>query len=297
MLINSEAQRWSDRQAPFTENPQQGIIDMNNVTVNQAVCTKPIVIADVSINQDVEGRHSLNDLHKAAGGQRRHEPKNWLNNQQTQELIEVIVNTGMSVISPITSKRGCKGGTYVCKELVYAYATWVSAEFFLKVIRAYDALVSGDVEKAQQVVETTVDDRTPLRGIVNRIMGKYGMTYQAVYKLVHKEFGVKHIDELSPKQTSEAIEYLAGKVIEGDFIGKNEKHPEVIKEDIGAFGAGHRYRARVIIYDDMSGSCAEMIGKASTMRDMAWGIANDLGFRPNGMTHLPAAMNKLKRIY
>ena len=68
--------------------------------------------------------------------------------------------------------------------------------------------------------ETTVDDRTPLRGIVNRIMGKYGMTYQAVYKLVHKEFGVKHIDELSPKQTAEAVEYLAGKVIEGDFIGK-----------------------------------------------------------------------------
>lgn len=68
--------------------------------------------------------------------------------------------------------------------------------------------------------ETTVDDRTPLRGIVNRIMGKYGMTYQAVYKLVHKEFGVKHIDELSSRQTAEAVEYLAGKVIEGEFIGK-----------------------------------------------------------------------------
>ncbi|WP_075180596.1 phage antirepressor N-terminal domain-containing protein [Pantoea sp. 1.19] len=71
--------------------------------------------------------------------------------------------------------------------------------------------------------ETTVDDRTPLRGIVNRIMGKYGMTYQAVYKLVHKEFGVKHIDELSSKQTAEAVEYLAGKVIEGEFLGKGEK--------------------------------------------------------------------------
>ncbi|EPU1398666.1 phage antirepressor N-terminal domain-containing protein [Klebsiella pneumoniae] len=70
--------------------------------------------------------------------------------------------------------------------------------------------------------ETTVDDRTPLRGIVNRIMGKYGMTYQAVYKLVHKEFGVKHIDELSPRQTAEAVEYLATKVIEGDFLGKQQ---------------------------------------------------------------------------
>ncbi|MEZ7027267.1 antirepressor protein Ant [Klebsiella pneumoniae] len=70
--------------------------------------------------------------------------------------------------------------------------------------------------------ETTVDDRTPLRGIVNRIMGKYGMTYQAVYKLVHKEFGVKHIEELSPKQTAEAVEYLATKVIEGELMGKQQ---------------------------------------------------------------------------
>lgn len=70
--------------------------------------------------------------------------------------------------------------------------------------------------------ETTVDDRTPLRGIVNRIMGKYGMTYQAVYKLVHKEFGVKHIDELSSKQMVDAVEYLATKAIEGEFLGKQK---------------------------------------------------------------------------
>ncbi|MFP1868691.1 phage antirepressor N-terminal domain-containing protein [Lonsdalea quercina] len=71
-------------------------------------------------------------------------------------------------------------------------------------------------------LETSVDDRTPLRGIVNRIMGKYGMTYQAVYKLVHKEFGVKHIEELSSKQTAEAIEYLATKAIEGEWMPKEE---------------------------------------------------------------------------
>ncbi|HHH0040494.1 TPA: phage antirepressor N-terminal domain-containing protein [Yersinia enterocolitica] len=67
---------------------------------------------------------------------------------------------------------------------------------------------------------TSTDERTPLRSIVNRIMGKYGMTYQAVYKIIHKEFGVNHIDELSGRQTAEAIDYLAGKVIEGEFLGK-----------------------------------------------------------------------------
>lgn len=77
--------------------------------------------------------------------------------------------------------------------------------------------------------ESTVDDRTPLRGIVNRIMGKYGLTYQAVYKLVHKEFGVKHIDELSPKQTAEAVEYLAGKAIEGEWLPKQKSMPGLIQ--------------------------------------------------------------------
>ena len=83
---------------------------------------------------------------------------------------------------------------------------------------------------AVRQLESTVDDRTPLRGIVNRIMGKYGLTYQAVYKLVHKEFGVKHIDELSPKQTAEAVEYLAGKVIEGEWMPKQDPASDIKSE-------------------------------------------------------------------
>ncbi|ASG87567.1 KilA-N domain-containing protein [Salmonella enterica] len=104
--------------------------------------TTQIIISDISIHQDAEGRYSLNDLHKASGNERRHEPSLWLNLQQTKELIEEILNTGNPVFNPAVTRRGRAGGTYVCKELVYSYAMWISAVFSLRVIRAYDALVT-----------------------------------------------------------------------------------------------------------------------------------------------------------
>lgn len=96
-----------------------------------------LIIANISIGQDSQGRYCLNDLHKAAGSENKHRPKYWLENQQTKDLIAEIEIGG---IPPIESKQGL--GTYVVKELVYAYAMWISPAFHLKVIRAYDALVT-----------------------------------------------------------------------------------------------------------------------------------------------------------
>jgi prophage antirepressor-like protein len=58
-----------------------------------------------------------------------------------------------------------------------------------------------------------------------------------------------------------------------------------------------RYRVRVIIYDDLMGGIAEMFGKGETMRDIAYGVANDLGYRPNTFTQVPMDREKLKRVF
>lgn len=91
-----------------------------------------LVITDVSVREDADGLFCLNDLHRASGGLDRHKPGNWLQNRQTVELVEQIEIAG---IPAIQSKQGL--GTFVCEDLVYAYAMWISAAFHLKVIRAY----------------------------------------------------------------------------------------------------------------------------------------------------------------
>lgn len=117
--------------------------------------TQLMKIDNLKIKTDAEGRYCLNDLHKAAGGFKAHQPSNFTRRAETTDLIDEIMNSSdsRSFDMPMTTVGGRNGGTYVCKELVYAYAMWISAAFHLKVIRAYDALVNDQVELAQQQVQ------------------------------------------------------------------------------------------------------------------------------------------------
>ncbi len=92
-----------------------------------------LAIGDVAVRQ-LDGLFSLNDLHAASGGDPNQRPGEFVRNEQTKTLIAEISNAG---IPAIESKRGANGGTYACRELVIAYAAWISAAFHLKVIRVF----------------------------------------------------------------------------------------------------------------------------------------------------------------
>ena len=114
-----------------------------------------LYVADTSVRMDVEGRYCLNDLHRAAGEEGKHQPSNFLRLDSTKALIEEIdrsseVRNALQVI-----QGGNQQGTYVAKELVYAYAMWISPAFHLKVIRAYDAMASNEVAPRARKADQT----------------------------------------------------------------------------------------------------------------------------------------------
>lgn len=112
-----------------------------------------LVIADTTIHM-VDGLYSLNDLHRASGGRSKHKPSNFMRNEETQALIREIEleNSDAQIRASLAVKtikgnlaNGVKQGTYVCKELVYRYAMWISPKFSLMVIRTFDDLVQQQV--------------------------------------------------------------------------------------------------------------------------------------------------------
>ena len=115
---------------------------MNASTNLITLSSSQISIDGAAIHHDRHGRFCLNDLHQASGGERKNQPQYFLENKQTQYLVQALIDTGIPV-SPVEVVRGgLNQGTYVVKELVYAYAMWISAKFHLKVINSFDALIN-----------------------------------------------------------------------------------------------------------------------------------------------------------
>ncbi len=117
-----------------------------------------LTVVNVEVRQDTAGRYSLNDLHRAAGGEDRHQPSNWLRVGSTSELIDEWLNSSdlRNCVQPVESIQ--RQGTYAVRELVYAYAMWISPAFHLRVIRAYDALVTGTMPTTRTPVAEVDED-------------------------------------------------------------------------------------------------------------------------------------------
>ncbi|WP_343105339.1 phage antirepressor N-terminal domain-containing protein [Escherichia coli] len=92
----------------------------------------------------------------------------------------------------------------------------------------HDYWTKGKAENARK--KTSVDDRTPLRDAVNMLVSKKHLMYPEAYAMIHQRFNVESIEELDASQIPQAVEYIHRVVLEGEFIGKQEKNELSAKE-------------------------------------------------------------------
>ncbi|ENX7458857.1 TPA: KilA-N domain-containing protein [Neisseria gonorrhoeae] len=169
-----------------------------------------VQISNISIHQTEIGLFSLNDLHRASGGEDRHAPRRWLQNIQTNDLIKELEKDGKPSIQ---SKQ--RLGTFVCRELVIAYGMWISPKFALQVIQTFLA-VSDGIKSAK----TTADDRTGLRQAVAALVGRKRIDYSSAYSMVHQRFNVESVEGIPAGKLPEAVAYVHALTLHTGLTGE-----------------------------------------------------------------------------
>ncbi|WP_339118572.1 Rha family transcriptional regulator [Halomonas sp. BMC6] len=90
-----------------------------------------------------------------------------------------------------------------------------------KAAQIKEAYINAFNWMAEKLARTvTPDERAGLRAAVTMLTTKRGLMHSAAYSLVHHRFNVEHIDELTPEQLPEAVEYIHRMTLEGEYLGK-----------------------------------------------------------------------------
>lgn len=180
--------------------------EVNNIQVN------------FSRNKDrfIEGKH----FHKLTGSILK-EFKNWLTQSK-------LVYKGVSIIS-----KHAKSLILWTERGAARHAKMLDTDQAWDVFEALEDFYfckKEEAEKKPNFRQSTAKELIPLRQTAERLIAHgVGNIYPDIWKHVHAEFGVQHINELLPEQIPLAISYLDA--LEGEYIPKQEALP-VPKLDI-----------------------------------------------------------------
>lgn len=143
---------------------------------------KPLVINSTEITTDSQGRFSLNDLHLAAGGHAKIKPALFMQNKGFKDFVEIL-KVDNPTFNPVSRKKGrYGGGTWVCKELVYKYAMWVTPSFELKVIRTFDSLANSLITPSSMIALNELTAKIESDKDVASFCGKELNKYKTIKK-------------------------------------------------------------------------------------------------------------------
>ena len=159
-----------------------------------------IQLFGTTIKQTAQNTYDLKGVFTAAGSKPADRPNYWLTSKQAKDYIKLLTvrynaNAGIPAfeqnqrVISVTQGSGVNGGgTFVCRELVYAYAMWVSVEFLDAVIQAFDALATNQLDQAVAIAQSTLESGFAKRepNNANALSVILGLTvYQSQFYYAH----------------------------------------------------------------------------------------------------------------
>ena len=161
-----------------------------------------IQIGETIIHKSEKGLYSGNDLWKASGKRSAKRPEKWLKLESAKELVDacrnLVTEQNQLVIEVIQGGKPVLQGTFVCKDLAYAYAMWLSPQFYLLVIRTFDAVINS----------VTLEELQSAKDKANWAMGEL---IQVEKRHPNHAQSISSIMGLSPYEARHALRYLVQK--------------------------------------------------------------------------------------
>ena len=156
-----------------------------------------------------ENLFSLNDLHIASGGEKKYQPALFVRLETTKDLVKEIEseNSDLQICRSIKSLRnGVNKGTWVCEELVLAYAMWISPKFHLIVLRAFLNLHKKSTALLPNTI--TPEQQQAIQSAVQQAHHRTGLHWQEIYRQLKQAFKVAKYDQLPQDQFGNAMAFI-----------------------------------------------------------------------------------------
>lgn len=147
---------------------------MPNLLTGNHASQSDLILSDTAISQ-LDGLYCLNDLHRLSGNQPKHRPTEFLRSEFAKPLLAElerkfkVCKIPTPYLQTIIGK-GKRQGTYVCKELVYAYAMWIDPRFYLMVLQVFDRVVNPSYTSQLNVLMQDLSDVTKSLSFAGRFL-------------------------------------------------------------------------------------------------------------------------------
>lgn len=181
-----------------------------------------VFISGSKISCDENGLYSLNDLHKASGGEKRHEPNRWLRSVAVKEIIEEMEKSDAHIW--VSKKGGKDQGTFVNEILFSMYASWISPKMHIRVYEIFTQAIkerAAALEKERDQLLEFKDDSYRRSMLENHLNSRFPSQSEKVAKDIKtilriiKNQGKEVFERIKPllgssseKSHREAWEYL-----------------------------------------------------------------------------------------